>query len=196
MYLKAVLAFNSSQLSLFSGCENGRYDNVGLYCHFNGIPLQKLRDIQICRGRFKSLKTWDFAECFFSKFLSLSLCFQFWWLLFLYQIGCEGIVSVATPVFQGNTATGSCSLMVSNTNISDWIMMLWLCAKRLMRRVPWCPNYKGKISISWLVVMVSWGYWYSLWNKLPKTHWCKSKDWLVVRNKHSPFLVCSFSRFH
>lgn len=60
MYLKAVLAFNSSQLSLFSGYENGRaqvYDNVGFYCHFNGIPLQKLRDIQICRGRFKSLKT-------------------------------------------------------------------------------------------------------------------------------------------
>lgn len=59
---------SSSQLSLFSGYENGRaqvYDNVGFYCHFNGIPLQKLRDIQICRGRFKSLKTWDFAECFY-----------------------------------------------------------------------------------------------------------------------------------
>lgn len=83
------------------------------------------RSSEIYRYAEEDLNLWK-PETLPSVFKS-SLCFQFWWLLFLYQIGCRDIVSVATPIFQGNTATASCSLMVSNTNISNCIMMLWLC---------------------------------------------------------------------
>lgn len=39
------------------------YDHDGFYCHFNYVPVQKLRDIQVYRGRcWNSLQTLEFVE--------------------------------------------------------------------------------------------------------------------------------------
>lgn len=77
------------------------YDCVSFYCHFKNIAAQKLRDIQIQYSeedvaRVRKLETLREKN-------TLGKVFS-WLLLFLHQRSCGGIVCVATPVVQENTA--------------------------------------------------------------------------------------------
>lgn len=87
-------------------------------------------DIQLDIQIYTSLKTWDFVQ------KKTHTKVHFWLFLLLYQCLCGGIVFVATPVAQDNTATALC-VLTACINWSDGEMMLQRRAKRPMWRVYW-----------------------------------------------------------
>lgn len=140
VYLSIFVTWRVTLWLLAAWVKTRVYERVGFYRHLNDTPPQKLRGIQIYRGRCRK----GLRVC--GKNTQQSLGFWFWLLLLLYQRLCGDIVWVAANIIRENNAAASCAVL-AGLNTRDCETRLQQRAKQPLRQVYWRPTLRQNKSI-------------------------------------------------